>query len=117
MAYVVVHRDRIGGLPLRLKTRARHLEYLIAHRDKFIFGGPFLDDEGRPIGGLMVLDLPDLAAVQAFLESEPYFKARLHESITIHPWRQVLPEPFSKFLEQELLAQLHNDTANESAAP
>ena len=41
---------------------------------------------------LLILDLPDRAAADAFAAGDPYAKAGLFESVTIHPWRKVFPK-------------------------
>ena len=44
------------------------------------------------IGSLLILDLADRKAAEEFAADDPYGKAGLFESVTIHPWRKVLPK-------------------------
>ena len=44
------------------------------------------------VGSLLILDLADQAAADAFAAGDPYARAGLFESVTIHPWRKVLPK-------------------------
>ncbi|MCX7683930.1 MAG: YciI family protein [Acetobacteraceae bacterium] len=60
----------------RQAVRPRHLPLLAeACRTGLIrFAGPILPEGGGdPVGSLIVLDLPDRAAVEAWLETEPFW--------------------------------------------
>src|SRR6266481_3810658 len=103
MAFLVLCMDKPDGQMLRRTTRAVHLEYMIRHKARVLFGGPLTtDDGGVTVGSLMVLDWADRAAVAAFLRDEPYTKARLFESVVVRRWCCVVPEPEPGFLENEL---------------
>ncbi|VBB68939.1 YCII-related domain protein [invertebrate metagenome] len=65
------------------------MEYL----DRLVLLGPLLAADGTGmVGSLIVIDLPDLAAIEIFLAQDPYSQAGLFESVMVHPFRQVLPE-------------------------
>ena len=77
-----------AGSELRLTARDAHVSYLNEHRHRFIGSGPMLSDDGEQIvGTLMILDMPDRAALDAFMREEPYNKAGLLEKIEIRRWR------------------------------
>ncbi len=40
---------------------------------------------------LLIMEFDDRGQVQAFAEGDPYAKAGLFESVTIRPFRKVLP--------------------------
>ncbi|KIN65779.1 YciL protein [Sulfitobacter noctilucae] len=42
-------------------------------------------------GSMLVLDLPDMAAAEAWAAEDPYAKAGLFETVTLREWIQVLP--------------------------
>ena len=94
MHFVFYCRDKAGHEHVRISNRAAHLDYLEAHKDRLFGAGPLLADVdgAHMIGSLLVLDLPDLAAAQAFAADDPYAKAGLFESVSIHPWRKVFPK-------------------------
>jgi uncharacterized protein YciI len=103
MAFLVLCMDKPDGLALRKKTRSVHLEYMIRHKTRVVFGGPLTTDDGdRTVGSVMMLDFPDRPAVEVFLRDEPYTRAGLFESVIIRRWRQVVPEREPNFLENEL---------------
>lgn len=92
MYFAIVCKDKEGALDLRARTRAVHLEYLKPFLDKILFAGPFLENAGEnSIGGLIVIDLPDLQAATEFANGDPYALAGLFQSVEVMPWRQVIP--------------------------
>jgi uncharacterized protein YciI len=95
MHFVFVCKDKPDSEQVRITNRAAHLDYLEAHRDRLFCAGPLLagaGDGSRMIGSLLILDLPDQAAADVFAGGDPYAKAGLFESVSIHPWRKVLPK-------------------------
>ena len=102
MPFVVRCIDRQDSGTLRRSTRAVHLEYMIRHRGLLRYGGPLQDEGGRTIGSLMVLDLPDRCAVDAFIEREPYARAGLFAEVEVVRLRQMVPESRPGLLEDEL---------------
>lgn len=95
-----------GAAEARMAVRAPHIEYMIAAMPQTVFGGPLLADDGETATGLVViLDLPDRAAADRFVQNEPYFTNDLFERVEIHECRQFVPEPEVGFLAAELERQ------------
>lgn len=76
----------------RRTLRATHLRYMEANKERIFCGGPTVNLEGQPEMMLIILNAPDLAFTESFIQAEPYNQAGLFERVTIHEWRQVLPE-------------------------
>jgi|SRR5919199_1178874 uncharacterized protein YciI len=76
----------------RIALRGEHLRYVEAHKKQIFCGGPTLDDNGNPEMMLIILDVPDLASAETFIQAEPYNRAGVFERVIIRQWRQVLPE-------------------------
>ena len=96
--------------PAKLDTlaaqRAEHYEFLIAHRDDIVFGGPArLDRNGPPQTMLIVVRAASAADAQAFIDAEPYNRSGGFTSIRIRPWSQVIPEPTPGSLQRTLDAE------------
>jgi uncharacterized protein YciI len=84
----VIHAiDRPNSLELRKATRPAHLEFLAGFDTPV--GGPLLDADGAMCGSCVILDVPDRAAADAFVENDPYAKAGLFESVTVHEFMKV----------------------------
>jgi uncharacterized protein len=86
--FVLVCIDKPNARELRAANRPAHLDYVDAS-GVVTLGGPFLDDEGNPTGSLIILDVPDRAAAEAWAAADPYAKAGLFESVTIRAWKKV----------------------------
>ena len=93
MPFVILCLDKPDHQALRAEVRPDHLAYLERFADRFVFAGPLLDDAGTvPLGSLLVVDMPERSDVEALAAGDPYAKAGLFESVTIHPSRQVFPK-------------------------
>jgi hypothetical protein len=77
---------------LRAATRAEHLDYIRGQLDRVVVAGPLLDDEGQPIGSMLLMQFPDRRAAVAFAADDPYARAGLFQSVAVTAWRQVFPE-------------------------
>ena len=89
MFYALMAWDKPGALELRMENRPDHLAYL-KETGVVRQAGPFLDADGNPCGSLIVLDVPDMVAAQAWADNDPYAKAGLFETVRIAPWNRVL---------------------------
>lgn len=77
---------------LRASTRPAHLAYLESVSDQVVVAGPLLDDEGTPIGSMLLVEFPDRKAAVQFAANDPYALAGLFASVAVTPFRQVLPK-------------------------
>jgi uncharacterized protein YciI len=89
MLYALICDDRPGALELRTANRDAHLGYL---RDSGVVvqAGPLLDEAGAMAGSLVVIDVPDRAAAEAWVSSDPYGRAGLFGRVAIRPWKRVI---------------------------
>lgn len=86
--------------------RADHYEFLIAHQEDIVFGGPARADRGGPPQTmLIVLRAASANDAQAFIDAEPYNRSGGFSSIRIRPWSQVIPEPTPGSLRRTLDAE------------
>ena len=92
MLFVIRCYDKPGSLDLRKANRDAHLALLRDYGDRILAAGPTLEDGGDSMNGsVIILDAPDRAAVDAFLDADPYGKAGLFERVEVARWRKVLP--------------------------
>lgn len=96
MLYALLCNDKPDHLQLRLDTRAAHLDYLNSLGDRLKFAGPFLGDDAKPNGSLVVVDAIDLAAAEEIAVNDPYAKAGLFASVDIRPWNWAIKNPDNK---------------------
>lgn len=91
-AFAVIARDGgdAGALDRRMAVRPRHFDRLAGEvaAGRVRIGGAILDGpEGRMVGSLIALALPDEEAVQAWLAEEPYVAEGVWQDIRIERWR------------------------------
>ena len=93
MLYALLCTDKPDHLQVRLDTRAAHLDYLNGLSDQIKFAGPFLGEDGKPNGSLVVVDAADPMAAKNIAASDPYSKAGLFASVEIRPWDWAIKNP------------------------
>jgi len=92
MLFAISCLDHPNSLDLRLANRPTHLDYLNSFLAQIVIAGPLLDDAGeKPVGSLLVMEFADRASAEAFAAGDPYAKAGLFQSVSIRPYRKVLP--------------------------
>lgn len=89
MLIALIARDKPGALQTRLDNRDAHLAY-VRETGVVSQGGPLLDEGEQMIGSLVILDVPDMAAAEAWAANDPYARAGLFESVEMIPWKKVV---------------------------
>ncbi|MBR2666590.1 MAG: hypothetical protein IKD96_00325 [Oscillospiraceae bacterium] len=83
MQFIVKAYDGPNMLEKRLAVRPRHLEGMSKMSEHIICAGGLLDDEGKMKGSVLVLDYPDRAALDEYLNKEPYVLEHVWEKIEV----------------------------------
>ncbi|MFZ4538599.1 YciI family protein [Propionivibrio sp.] len=99
MLYAIVGEDHPGSLAARLEARPAHVERLktLQEQGRLILAGPFpaIDspDPGPAgfSGSLIVADFASLEAAQAWADADPYIVANVYSSVSVKPFKKVLP--------------------------
>jgi uncharacterized protein YciI len=89
MLFALICDDKPGGLEIRKANRSDHLAYL-KETGVVVQAGPFLDESGAMTGSLVVVDVADRAAAEAWAEADPYARAGLFSRVTVRPWHRVI---------------------------
>lgn len=79
--------DRPGALQVRLGAREAHLAYVRERLDQVKLAGPMLDEAGEMAGSLLILDVADRAAAEAFNARDPYTLAGLWDRVDIKAFK------------------------------
>ncbi len=88
MRFAFICTDKPGHLDLRKANREAHVAYL--RETGAETAGPFLDAAGDMCGSLVVVDLADRAAAEAWAENDPYAQAGLFADVRIEAWNKVI---------------------------
>jgi hypothetical protein len=99
MLYMIHGVDTLGTLDQRLAARPAHLERLHALQaaGRLVLAGPCpaIDspDPGPAgfSGSLIVAEFPTLADAQAWADADPYISAGVYASVSVKPFKKVLP--------------------------
>lgn len=89
MRVALICIDKPGHLHVRQENRPAHLEH-INTSGVVEMAGPFLSETGEMVGSLVILNVEDLAAAQAWAANDPYAKAGLFQSVDIREWKKVI---------------------------
>ena len=89
MLFAVICDDKPGALEIRKENRPPHLAYL-EESGVVQQAGAFLDADELPCGSLVIVDVPDLAAAQAWAAGDPFAKVGLFAKVEVRPWRRVI---------------------------
>ncbi len=89
MLVCLMAHDKTGALDVRMENRSAHVDYLKS-TDHVHLAGPLIDAGGGMCGSMIVLDVPDMAAAEAWAENDPYAKAGLFQSVTLTEWKKVI---------------------------
>ena len=99
MLYAIITQDVENSLQDRLAARPKHLERLTALQDqgRLILAGPHpaidSEDPGEAgfSGSLVVAEFESLEQAKIWADADPYVTAGVYASVTIKPFKKVLP--------------------------
>jgi uncharacterized protein len=93
MLFALICTDKPDHLQVRIDTRPAHLEWLNSLGADTKAAGPFLGEDGKPCGSLVIIAADDLLAARALAAKDPYTLAGLFASVDIRPWNWVIKNP------------------------
>ncbi|MEZ5525287.1 MAG: YciI family protein [Pseudomonadales bacterium] len=99
MFYAIISQDIPNSLPLRKEARPAHIARLEALKEqgRLLIAGPHpaidSDDPGEAgfTGSLVIAEFESLDAAQAWADADPYMDAGVYQSVTVKPFKKVLP--------------------------
>lgn len=99
MLYAIISQDVENSLDKRLSVRPAHVERLqeLKQQGRLILAGPHpAIDNNDPgpagfTGSLIVAEFESLDDAQNWADNDPYIQAGVYESVTVKPFKKVLP--------------------------
>ncbi|TNF36432.1 MAG: YciI family protein [Gammaproteobacteria bacterium] len=99
MLFAIICQDNPDSLEGRKKARPAHLARLetLKQEGRLLLAGPFpaveSDNPGPAgfTGSLIVAEFPSQAEAEKWAASDPYHKEQVYHSVTIKPFKHVLP--------------------------
>ncbi|MBM7130911.1 YciI family protein [Dyella mobilis] len=99
MWYAIIGTDHPDSLERRLAARGEHLARLekLQGEGRMLLAGPFpAIDAEQPgpagfSGSLIVAEFASLAEAEQWAKADPYVAANVYASVSVKPFRKVLP--------------------------
>lgn len=99
MFYAIISQDIENSLAKRKSARPAHLERLetLKQEGRLFVAGPHpaedCEDPGEAgfTGSLVIAEFDSLEAAQAWADADPYVAAGVYQSVTVKPFKKVLP--------------------------
>lgn len=90
MQFVITAHDGRNMLEKRMSVRPRHLENLKKTNGRVLCAGGILDDAGKMIGSVMVMEFASKELLDEYLAAEPYILEKVWEEIRVEPMNVVI---------------------------
>lgn len=91
MQFLLIARDGTDeeAIARRARVRPTHLEAIapFVEAGNVLVGGAMLSGAGEMVGSMLLLDFPDRAALDAWLERDPYVTGGVWKEIQVEPFR------------------------------
>ena len=99
MLFAIVSQDVENSLPLRKQARPAHIARLEALKEegRLVLAGPNpaveSDDPGEAgfTGSVVIAEFNSLADAQSWADTDPYVDAGVYASVSVKPFKKVLP--------------------------
>ena len=93
MTFLILAQDFSDpdALSRRMQQRPAHIDGVrrMKAEGTFLDGGAMLDQEGRMVGSMILVEFPSLSEVDEWLGRDPYVTGQVWEHITVRPFRRV----------------------------
>jgi uncharacterized protein len=78
-----------GALKRRMDVRPHHIDNIkeMKASGNFVVGGAMLNEEGNPIGSVMILQFETEEQLTAWQQNEPYVIQQVWENVDIKPFK------------------------------
>lgn len=93
MIYIFSLIDKPDSGALRQRIRPAHKAYLAGMAARIAFAGPLVSDDGQTmLGSLLAIEFESREAAQAWLAEEPFTRAGLYASTSLHAFVNLWPQ-------------------------
>ncbi len=88
--FVIKAYDGEGKLDKRMEVRPRHFEGMEKMKEHILCAGGMLDDDGKMIGSLLVMEFENREQLDEYLAHEPYVVEHVWERIEVERMNVVI---------------------------
>lgn len=93
MLFIVSGRDHPNGLDHRLQVRPRHRAHYEALGPDLVLSGPYLDENGDPVGSMIIIRRDSKAAADAYAAADPFVTEQVFASVSVARWDWFMNRP------------------------
>jgi uncharacterized protein YciI len=93
MLYAIIAQDKPNGVDHRMAVRPTHLVHLDSLGDKLVFAGPFLGEDGKPTGSLVVIEADSLEQAKTMAAADPFVVQGVFASYEVKRWNWGINNP------------------------
>ena len=78
-----------GAQERRMNVRPHHIDALkvLKENGNYLMGGAVLDDDGKMIGSVLIMQFETEEALLAWKQGEPYITQKVWESVDVKPFK------------------------------
>lgn len=78
-----------GAFDRRIGVRPHHLDGArdLKAKGNYVIGGAMINEEGKMIGSVMILQFKNEEELEAWKQGEPYITQKIWESVDIKPFK------------------------------
>ena len=92
MLFVVLFEDDESRAHMRAQHMTEHLAFLERSTSKIQAAGPLRGSDGKPFGGLWIVQADSPDEVHSLIEDDPFWPTGLRKSFRVLEWTQVFAE-------------------------
>lgn len=93
MKFAVLFEDNDEFAHKRQEFMADHLQFLRDNADRIESAGPLRNARsGEAAGGIWIVEADDVGAVEALVETDPFWPTGLRRSVRVLEWKQVFAD-------------------------
>lgn len=93
MLFMVRFVDNPDALAIRQQYLPAHLAWLDQHQKTVLVGGSLrVEPNGPGVGGLWIVEAESRAAIEALLDTDPFWVHGLRQSVEILHWSKAFPD-------------------------
>lgn len=90
MQFLINAYDGENMLEKRMEVRPRHLEGMNKLGKHVVFAGGRLNDEGKPVGSVMIMEFDSREELDEYLKTEPYIESKVWEKVDVEDFNVVI---------------------------
>ena len=90
MQFLINAYDGENMLEKRMEVRPRHLENIDRLGKHVVFAGGRLNDEGKPVGSVMVMEFETKGDLDEYLKAEPYIVEKVWDRVDVEAFNTVV---------------------------